>query len=570
MNKALLVGVNQYAAQTPLNGCINDVIDVKAALIGRSIVQPSEAVSLCDSDATKPGILAALTTLVESLGKGDRGYFHFSGHGVRMPSTDLNEPDGLDEVLCPYEFDWTPDTAITDNELLQVLGSLKLGARLIMTIDSCHSGDFTRMLLARSGRPRTLVPPPGMRIPRGASKQGFRALGRAPNVTFVSAVMPWQVAADTSFEGRPNGAFTYYFLKEVDVSSAPVSDVVVAIEPSLRLYEMTPIAEGAETPYFVSPAPKAGIRSLTLAPPAPAIATRTLSTRAASVVFEQYWHTNFVGQQMGIAVRISALNGELSAYVSTTLMGKSHTSPPIRISGNLTCPIVLGFFGVSLELSISDWRYGGQAIDFVLGLALTSSLLFVPRVQVARVPVHIEVGELTRDLTTPAVTSPSDLLALLTLQQMTSSARFPTEQPREPSTIRTFRDPRIQVVAADVAGWGPNWREDRVIRPFVDRPRPDGITRHSVDIGPQRGSGNVYVVGWLSDQETDFDFVLHMGNHFFGGWGDIDWRVQGIYADVQPFPRIASESRSETKGSTHPSGYELPAVERRPPAYNGS
>lgn len=546
MNKALLVGLNQYAAQPGLLGCINDVIDVKDALITRSVVQSSDVVTLADAGATKPAILGALATLVGSLGPGDRGYFHFSGHGVRMPSADRNEPDGLDEVICPFEFDWTAETAITDNEILDVLGGLRLGAHLIMTFDSCHAGDFRRMPLARNSRPRTLAPPPGMHIPRGPISHGFRALGRAPNVTFVSAVMPWQLAADAAFDDRPNGAFTYYFLKEVGGSSAPVSEIVAAIEPALRLYEMTPIAEGTEASYFAVPAPRSDARSLALtsAPAFPAIATRVSALRAASVVFEQHWHTTVIGQPIGIVVRISAQNGELKASASTMLAGRTHSSPPIPITGNLTCPITLGFLGISLELAISDWRYERNAIDFSLGLALTSALPFIPRVHIARVPVHIEVGELTRDLTTPAVTSPSDLLAMLTLQQMTSAA-----QSREPSTARAFRDPRIQVVASGVAGWGPNWREDRIIRPFADRPRPDGLTRHSYDIGPQRGSGNVYVVGWLSDQETDFDFILHMGNHFFGGWGDIDWRVQGIYADIQPFPRTVNGARPESNGT---------------------
>jgi hypothetical protein len=66
-----------------------------------------------------------------------------------------------------------------------------------------------------------------------------------------------------------------------------------------------------------------------------------------------------------------------------------------------------------------------------------------------------------------------------------------------------------------------------------------------VDLGPQRGAGAVSFEGWLSDQETDFDFVIHIGNHFFGGWGEIEWRVQGVYADVQPFPRDVGARRSE-------------------------
>jgi hypothetical protein len=38
MNKALLVGVNSYAKQTGLSGCLNDVDDVKQALVRNKAV----------------------------------------------------------------------------------------------------------------------------------------------------------------------------------------------------------------------------------------------------------------------------------------------------------------------------------------------------------------------------------------------------------------------------------------------------------------------------------------------------------------------------------------------------
>lgn len=522
MSKALLVGINQYAVQSGLFGCVNDVEDVKAALVARRAVAAGDIEVLVDAAATRQAILAALATLVESLGTGERGYFHFSGHGVRMDSADPNEPDGLDEVLCPHEFDWSAPTAITDNDVLDVVGSLKLGARLVVTIDSCHSGDFSRALLRRGSIPRTLVPPPGRVLRRGATVTGLRALSRAPNVTFVSAVSPWQLAADTAFEGRANGAFTHFFLAEVDRSLQPLAEVVAAIEPLLRPYEMTPVAEHGELPYFAAasrPADGAISRRELVAP---ALA-RAVTVRAGSVVFEQQWTASLLGQPMTVAVRISAHSGELTADVTARVLGVGHTVPAIRIAGNLRRPISLGALGIMLELEISGWRNDGRSIHLDLELGATFGDGAQGRLRIARVPVEIDLGGLSRSL----VTSPAELLAAFALQGPPPDMGMP----------RASREARIQVAASGVAGWGPNWREDRVIRPFQDRPRPDGITRHSVDIGPQRGSGNVYVVDWLSDQETDFDFILHMGNHFFGGWGDIDWRVHAVYADIQPFPR---------------------------------
>jgi len=492
--------------------------------------------------------------MIAALGTGDCGYFHFSGHGVRMPSTDVAEPDGMDEALCPYEFDWSAATAITDNEVLTVLGSLALGARMIFTFDSCHSGDFSRAPV--EGKPRTLRPPPNMSR-RGPTRQGFRSAARAPNVSFVSACSPWETAADTSFDGHPNGAFTYYFAKELNANGATstLTDMVAAISPSLQKYQMTPVAENGDTPYF----PAANKTPASRSPMMPlALPVRSLSTRAGTIVFEQHWQASLIGQTADVGVRIVAANGELTTYLIARFMGSVMTSPPIRTAGNMTFPLQLGFFGLRLMLSISDWTYGASSIDFVLQLDLASDLPFVPRVRIVRLPIHIDVSQLGRGLANQTVTSPADLVALLQLAQLSDASSTPRGlDSREPSAIRGFRDPLIQVIDSGVAGWGPNWREDRVIRPFKDRPRPDGVTRHSVDIGPQRGAGNVYVVGWLSDQETDFDFILHMGNGFFGGWGEIDWRVQGIYADINPFPRTAVDTPRVASQSTATNGKSM-------------
>jgi metacaspase-1 len=546
MNRALLVGVNNYKKQSHLDGCINDTTDVRKALLDHATVEEKDIKILTDADATKAAILDELRALVKSLDVNDCGYFHFSGHGVRMPSADEAEPDSLDEVLCPYEFDWTNDTAITDNEVLDVLKSLKLGARLILTIDSCHSGDMLRVL-APTGHPRTIPPPAGLRRTRGSTRIGFRAAGRAPNVAVVSACSPWQTAADTTFAGRANGAFSYFFLKALEnkPSVTSLADITRDIEDPLRPYEMTPVAENGATPYFPAP-----VRSSTRASGTTrndSLAPSIISARGGVVVFEQSWFAEFIGQSLGVGVRVTADNAELTAYITAQFMGSVLASPPVRVAGDMSFPVPLGFMSSRLLISVSDWSMTAQAIDFVLQLDLVTDLPFVPRLQVGRAAVHVDVLSLAR-VPAPVVTSPADLLALLTLQQMSTGANFQTKatrmDSRGPSEMRGYRDPLIQVVAAGVAKWGPNWREDRVIRPFAEggRPRMDGVIRHSVEIGPQRGAGNVYVVGWLSDQETDFDFILHMGNNFFGGWGEIDWRVQGTYADINPFPRAAADS----------------------------
>src|SRR6187397_1726074 len=100
MNKAVVVGINTYEKQIGLQGCLNDIVDIKKALVDHGLVNAGDIIELADALATKQDIIGALTDLVAALGPGDTGYFHFSGHGVRMATADLDEPDGMDEVLC--------------------------------------------------------------------------------------------------------------------------------------------------------------------------------------------------------------------------------------------------------------------------------------------------------------------------------------------------------------------------------------------------------------------------------------------------------------------------------------
>src|SRR4051812_4647113 len=145
MKKALLVGINRYEKQPLLSGCSNDIDDVMSHLV--SVGMSVDAVAtLKDEKATKLAILQGLRDLINGAADGDHLYFHFSGHGARMPTADIDEPDSADEVLCPYEFDWTHETAIIDNEILGVLDSLPSGIQLTFVVDSCHSGDFSRGL----------------------------------------------------------------------------------------------------------------------------------------------------------------------------------------------------------------------------------------------------------------------------------------------------------------------------------------------------------------------------------------------------------------------------------------
>jgi metacaspase-1 len=562
-NHAVLIGVNEYEKQPPLYGCVNDVVDFKSHLQKTGSVSDPNIVVLTDAAASKKSILEALRSLVSALGVDDTGYFHMSSHGVRMPSADAEEPDGLDEVLCPYEFDWTAETGISDNEVLEILAGLDLGARLVVTVDACHSGHLRRVAVQPGSRARTLTPPDAVRARmanRRASMRGFRAAGDAPNVVFASACLPWQTAADTAFDGRENGAFSYHFLKHsTHVPDATIAEIVTAVEPDLTRFEMTPVVEGASGLKYASE------RRLPGTPRSPRSLQQPSPKRAGAVVFDQSWTANLFGQDLGLDLKIVASTGGLVGHPTVRTFGTTLLVPPFRIDGNTLVPVELGYLGARVVIAVSGWVLDSSSIRFDLNIDLTANLPFVPRVRIAQVPVWLPVTVFDRAALQTPVSSPAELLAVLTLQQMqtaTGSHAGPTVS-REPVILRGRRDPWLQVFAAGVTAWGPNWREDRIIRPFADRPRMDGIRRHSIEIGPQRGKGNVYSVGWLSEQESDFDFILHIGNGFFDGWGDIDWRVVGYNADIDPFPRDVPTDRPRSERIEYQAAPPQPHVNGR-------
>src|SRR5262245_60374401 len=156
MLKAVIVGINEYP-ESPLQGCINDAQDVITYLTDSLGVSHSNILPLYDSRATKDATVNALRDMIATSSSGDHLLFHYSGHGAQIASQDVNEPDGLDEVLCPVDFDWgDPTTALTDNELAALLATVPSGVALTVVLDSCHSGDMKK---DAKKRPRFLAPP---------------------------------------------------------------------------------------------------------------------------------------------------------------------------------------------------------------------------------------------------------------------------------------------------------------------------------------------------------------------------------------------------------------------------
>ncbi len=140
--KALLVGINYPGTDHALRGCVNDVMMVSEMLTREFGFAAKEKRVLTDESATTENILERLNWLVEGAQPGDFLHFHYSGHGSQMIDSKYDtddEPDGLDEILCPIDLNWR-DKVITDDQLKAVFDRVPKGVHLSVVLDCCHSG----------------------------------------------------------------------------------------------------------------------------------------------------------------------------------------------------------------------------------------------------------------------------------------------------------------------------------------------------------------------------------------------------------------------------------------------
>ncbi|RJR26017.1 MAG: caspase family protein [Desulfobacteraceae bacterium] len=224
-DRALLVGVNRYKmAGADLQGCVNDVTNIRDVLLKYFGFEVKEIRVLVDTRATRAAIMERLEWLIRDSRAGDRMVFHFSGHGSQIRDRDGDElKDHMDEILCPHDMDWD-GTYIVDDDLKGLFSGIPKGANLEVLLDCCHSGTGTRegrglgMLNPEETiRPKFLEPPVDIRM-REEEDLPVRIVGRAGNPrthVLFSGCRDNQTSADAYIKGSYNGAFTYYFCKHL-------------------------------------------------------------------------------------------------------------------------------------------------------------------------------------------------------------------------------------------------------------------------------------------------------------------------------------------------------------------
>lgn len=159
--RALLVGINDYPDPADrLEGCVNDVF-LMSSLLQESGFAPDDIRVVLNNRATARGILDRLEWLLEDTEDGQDRVFYYSGHGAQIPGSGTGETtDRKDECLCAYDFDWSRDHAVTDDQFYELYSQLPYDAQFLTIFDCCHSGGMTR---EGSARVRGLTPPDDIR-----------------------------------------------------------------------------------------------------------------------------------------------------------------------------------------------------------------------------------------------------------------------------------------------------------------------------------------------------------------------------------------------------------------------
>lgn len=214
--ESLHVGINDFPGTgLDLRGCVNDALDWQRLLSERGF----STSTLLDAQATRERVLYEIEQV---LGRaGDRGsvIITVSSHGTQVPVTvSPEEPDALTEAIVGYDFQ--TGGLITDDDLWEVLAARPTRSRVTLIVDTCHAGTMNRSALdlpyPRSDQAARYLPPisvgeQGLGVAHERVSRGLRDADLP--VPLLAACAPEEVSWDTSFGGRPNGAFSYYAIK---------------------------------------------------------------------------------------------------------------------------------------------------------------------------------------------------------------------------------------------------------------------------------------------------------------------------------------------------------------------
>ena len=235
---ALLVGVNSYLNDSirPLNGCKNDVNLMQRTLQERFSVAKDTIQTLTSRSATKDNLVNGFQTHLSQAGDGDTALFYFSGHGSQEPAGkefwEIDTDRQLETLVC-HDSRAGKVTDLADKELSYLISQLgDNGAKVVVIIDSCHSGHVSRAIEEGDSATRQTS---GQIEPRAleqfifyndALQQGWiNDLGNIPQGQHIllSACRDIELSKEKRIDGQLNGIFTHSLCTQLNSQAQSLS-----------------------------------------------------------------------------------------------------------------------------------------------------------------------------------------------------------------------------------------------------------------------------------------------------------------------------------------------------------
>lgn len=197
---ALLIGINYKGTGSELNGCINDVLNMKMHLIrDRNVLEENITILTEESGRNyQPKGMTIIHEIAKLVTKSDATelWFHYSGHGSYITDTNGDEKDGRDETIVPLDYETSG--MITDDMLHTYIKNIPAQVRLYCIFDCCHSGTIIDLRYMYKGANINSVENINSRI--------------TSKVLMISGCMDKQTSADAYISGRYAGAMTTSYL----------------------------------------------------------------------------------------------------------------------------------------------------------------------------------------------------------------------------------------------------------------------------------------------------------------------------------------------------------------------
>lgn len=233
------VGIDKYQYVSQLDGCVQDVTDMKQLLMSKKFNVPEDHfLTLTNGQATHKAIIDGFRKHLIENAKTHRNaifIFQYSGHGSQVKDQNGDKADGLDSTLVPVgsrdpqqkEFD------IVDDEIRALFDELsQYISNIVFIIDACHSGNPTRGGGKTRGIPIDDRPQPTEQT-KPPANTGARLRGQDLAAMLPRDLKYVSIAATKSNElanempipdtDKTNGALTFYLLRALEKAGPETS-----------------------------------------------------------------------------------------------------------------------------------------------------------------------------------------------------------------------------------------------------------------------------------------------------------------------------------------------------------